>query len=153
MSMFDAYRRPAIADLRLWLHSAPMKSTLSKPERMELRRATGTRALPVPLRREKGPDYLVAHACFDCRKSWKVQMDTDAVCPQCGAPLHDMGRTFRAPKKSDAEQWEKVRALWSAGFRFWSYRSHPDAEPLPERLRDVEDFVRRNPHHPCRHVR
>jgi hypothetical protein len=61
-----------------------------------------------------------------------------------------MGRTFKAPKRSDVEQWQKVQALWSAGFRFWSYRSHPDAEPLPERLRDVDDFIRRNPKHPTR---
>ena len=96
------------------------------------------------------PDYLIAHACFDCRKSWKVRKDTTGVCPQCGGALHEMGRSFKAPKKSDAEQWEKVRALWSAGFRFWSYRSHPDAEPLPERLREVDDFIRRNPDHPLR---
>ncbi|MFX7747703.1 hypothetical protein ABTK03_20215, partial [Acinetobacter baumannii] len=44
----------------------------------------------------------------------------------------------------------KVQVLWSAGFRFWSYRSHPDAEPLPERLRDVDDFIRRNLRHSMR---
>ena len=94
--------------------------------------------------------YLVAHACFDCRKSWKVRRETGMVCPQCGATLHEMGRSFKAQKKSDTEQWEKVRVLWSAGFRFWSYRSHPEAEPLPERLRDVEAFIRRNADHPMR---
>ena len=61
-----------------------------------------------------------------------------------------MGRSFRVPKSSDVEQWEKLRALWLAGFRFWSYRNYPQAEPLPERLRDVEAFVRRNPDHPFR---
>jgi hypothetical protein len=64
-----------------------------------------------------------------------------------------MGRSFKAPKRSDAEQWQKVQALWSAGFRFWSYRSHLDAEPLPERLRDVDDFIRRNPEHLMRIAR
>jgi hypothetical protein len=62
-----------------------------------------------------------------------------------------MSRSFKAPKRSDAEQWQKVQALWSAGFRFWSYRSHPDAEPLPERLRDVDDFIRRDLKHPDAH--
>lgn len=99
------------------------------------------------------PDYLIAHACFTCRKSWKVRNDTSGVCPQCGGAIHAMGRSFKAPKKSDAEQWEKVRALWSAGFRFSSYRSHPDAEPLPEQLREVDDFIRRNPDHPLRVAR
>lgn len=100
----------------------------------------------------RGPEYLIAHACFGCRKSWKVRADTLAVCPQCAAPLSEMGRAFKAPKKSDAEQWEKVEALWRAGFRFWPIWS--DAiEPLPDRLREVEDFVKRNPDHPARLVR
>lgn len=102
--------------------------------------------------RTASPEYLVAHACFACRKSWKVRKDISGGCPQCGGALHEMGRSFKAPKKSDAEQWEKVIALWSAGFRFWSYRSHPDAEPLPERLREVEAFVACNPNHPLRMV-
>jgi hypothetical protein len=117
---------------------------------MELRRATGTRVIrsaPPPV---SGPEYLIAHACFECRKSWKLKRDTGAVCRDCGYPLHEMGRSFKTPKKSDAEQWDKVRALWEAGFRFWSYRSAPDAEPLPKRLRDVDAFIRRNPTHPFR---
>jgi hypothetical protein len=61
-----------------------------------------------------------------------------------------MGRSFTAPKKADVEQWKKVAALWNAGFRFHSYRSHPDAEKLPEKLRDVADFLSRNPNHPFR---
>jgi DNA-directed RNA polymerase subunit RPC12/RpoP len=101
----------------------------------------------------RGPDYLIAHACFDCRKSWKVGADSGATCPQCGSALHEMGRSFKIPKKSDTEQWAKVQSLWEAGFRFWSYRSHPDAEPLPDRLRDVEDFIVRNPEHPMRVAR
>jgi hypothetical protein len=120
---------------------------------MELRRATGTRTFRTPPKREKRPNYLIAHACFDCRKSWKVRADVSARCPCCGSQLHEMGRSFKTPKKGDDEQWEKVRALWSAGFRFSSYRSYPSAEPLPERLRDVKDFVRRNPDHPFRITR
>jgi hypothetical protein len=118
--------------------------------RMVLRRSTGTRAGPQAVLPVRGPDYLVAHACFGCCKSWKVRPNTDAVCPECGSSLSEMGRSFKAPRKSDVEQWAKAKALWSAGFRFWSYRSDPDAEPLPERLREVEDFIRRNPKHPMR---
>lgn len=124
-----------------------------KARRMDLRRSTGTRTDPRPRKAVHGRDYLIAHACFECRKSWKVRADTGAACPQCGSFLREMGGSFKAPKRSDAEQWQKVQALWSAGFRFWSYRSHPDAEPLPERLRDVDDFIRRNPKHPMRIAR
>ncbi len=61
-----------------------------------------------------------------------------------------MGRSFKAPPRSDIEQWRKVEALWAAGFRFFSYRTYPDAEPLPERFKDVASFVQRNPNHPFR---
>jgi len=61
-----------------------------------------------------------------------------------------MGRSFKAPTKADEVQWEKVRRLWNAGFRFWSYRSFPDAERFPEGVREVDAFIERNPHHPMR---
>lgn len=128
-----------------------MVSAWEKARRTAIRRAIGNRRDPEPIVLPRGPDYLIAHACFDCRTSWKVRADTGAVCPQCASPLHEMGRAFKAPKKSDVEQWEKVEALWRAGFRFWP-RSR-EVEPLPERLREVEDFIRRNPNHPLRMVR
>ena len=130
-----------------------MSTHPTKSERMELRRATGTRTFRPPPKGEKRPNYLIAHACFDCRKSWKVSAEARGVCPCCGSQLHEMGRSFKAPKTGDDEQWEKVRVLWSAGFRFGSYRSYLNAEPLPDRLRDVEDFIRRNPDHPFRITR
>jgi len=105
------------------------------------------------LKHRPGPDprYRIAHVCFRCRKSWKMPLDPAGhVCPACGDRVCLMGRSFKAPKKTDAEQWEKVRRLWTAGFRFFSYRSHPDAEPLPERLSEVDDFIARNPCHPFR---
>ena len=104
----------------------------------------------------RGPTYRVAHACFHCRRSMKLSTNPsasgkpDLSCSLCGAPLHSMGRSFKAPKRTDREQWEKVQALWNAGFRFHSYRDCPEAEPLPDRLREVEEFIRRNRDHPLR---
>ena len=60
-----------------------------------------------------------------------------------------MGRSFKAPSIRDTEQWAKVQALYNAGFRFSSYRSHA-CPPLPARLSEVEAFVRDNPEHPFR---
>ena len=124
----------------------------SKSERMELRKAIGNRTIPVPDAgdRSRGPDYLVAHACFDCCKSWKISENSTATCPQCGGPLHWMGRAFKAPKKSDMEQWKKVALLWGAGFRFISHTGWRDVEPYPERLRDVAAFIEGNREHPFR---
>jgi len=97
-----------------------------------------------------GAAYLVAHACFSCRKSFKVApRQQSAKCPNCGDQLHQMGRSFKAPAIRDTEQWAKVEALYNAGFRFFSYRSY-DCQPLPARLSEVEAFVRDNPEHPFR---
>ncbi|WP_282605297.1 hypothetical protein [Pelagibius sp. Alg239-R121] len=103
-----------------------MTTKIEKSRRMELRWEVGNRQLPeIPLKRPHG-SYCMAHACFNCRKSFKqAYSEAEATCPQCARKLHDMGRSFKAPKANDAEQWEKVKPLWLAGFRFFSYRSYP----------------------------
>lgn len=60
-----------------------------------------------------------------------------------------MGRSFKAPAARDIKQWAKVKALYDAGFRFFSYRGF-DCLPLPMRLVDVDAFVRDNLEHPLR---
>lgn len=61
-----------------------------------------------------------------------------------------MGRSFRVPALGNVEQWRKVQALYAHGFRFFSYRSYPNAPRLPERFREVAAFVAANPAHPFR---
>jgi hypothetical protein len=58
-----------------------------------------------------------------------------------------MGRAFKAPKKSDTEQWRKVTLLWNAGYRFISHITRSEVEPYPERLRDVAAFIENNLEH------
>lgn len=132
-----------------------MAANQEKSRRMSLRREIGSRQIPeYPARQSHGPEYLGAYACFTCRKAWKMSpMKGGHICPECAAEVVEMGRSFKTPKKTDHDQWDKVEALWHAGFRFFSYRSYPDAEPLPERLRDVDDFIARNQDHPFRIVR
>jgi predicted RNA-binding Zn-ribbon protein involved in translation (DUF1610 family) len=130
-----------------------MTSGDEKATRMAIRRANGTRKLPKAQQFETHPSsgYLIAHACFNCQQSWKMKpRETGHVCPECGQAVCIVGRSFKAPKKANGEQWEKVKRLWEAGFRFDSYRTFPDAEVLPEYLSEVEDFISRNPHHPFR---
>lgn len=121
-----------------------------KARRMALRRDAGNRLPSKPAPPAGEGSYLVAHACFDCRKSFKiVSRPHRARCPNCGGTLHWMGRSFKAPPARDKEQWLKVQALYEAGFRFISYRSY-DCPALPERLSEVEEFIRNNPEHPFR---
>ena len=96
-------------------------------------------------------DYLIAHACFTCRKCFKLRPRNErvATCPHCGGVIFEMGRAFHTPQKSDREQWEKVRRLYEAGFRFYRYRSL-SGPSLPSRLSEVESFIAENPEHPLR---
>lgn len=96
-------------------------------------------------------NYLIAHACFTCRKSFKIRPRKArvATCPHCGGVIFEMGRAFHAPKRSDREQWEKVRRLYDAGFRFYRYRSL-SGPSLPSSLSEVDSFIAGNPEHPLR---
>jgi DNA-directed RNA polymerase subunit RPC12/RpoP len=123
-----------------------------KARRMALRRGAGFRARALPeVHRVTGGAYRVAHACFNCRKSFKItpRASHRAACPNCGGVLSQMGRSFKAPASRNRAQWEKVKRLYAAGFRFSCYRSHC-APKLPLKLSEVEAFVRDNPQHPMR---
>ena len=124
-----------------------------KHRRKALRRAADGRKPLMQVDRPPPERYLVAHACFLCRKSFKIEPTTEGTvrgCPHCGGTLYEMGRSFKAPKQRDEEQWRKVQALYAYGFRFFSYRSCPGCVPLPETYAEVEDFVNSNPSHPFR---
>jgi hypothetical protein len=59
---------------------------------------------------------LMQFACFECRKSFKRKLGREtSACPQCGKPMCEMGRQFKAPKLDDAKQWRKVEALVRGG--------------------------------------
>jgi DNA-directed RNA polymerase subunit RPC12/RpoP len=96
-----------------------------------------------------GPMYLIAHACFECRASFKRTADGPSKCPHCGREAFPMGRAFKAPLKRSREQWLKVQILYGHGFRFDRYGRHGGA-PLPKRLRDVEAFIAKHPTHPLK---
>ncbi|HEV7233048.1 MAG TPA: hypothetical protein VGN36_02300, partial [Sphingorhabdus sp.] len=98
-----------------------MANLSNKRDRMEMRRAIGNREVHGPYvpPYHRGAEYLIAHACFECRKSWKRSGDREHICPECKTPLAMMGRSFRAPSNRKHDQWQKVQRLWEAGFRFW----------------------------------
>jgi hypothetical protein len=47
------------------------------------------------------------------------------------------GRAFRTPKQTDLKQWQKVRLLMEAGFRFYQ-----NGGPKPAKLREVPAFLK-----------
>ena len=122
-----------------------------KVQRMARRAAIGNRVLePIPPRSPHvGPRYLVAYACFRCRKSSKHPPAEKRMCPQCRGPIHEMGRSFRAPRQATQEQWLKIQVLYALGFRFVGNGNY-EGERLPRNLRQVSGFVARNPKHRLR---
>lgn len=125
-----------------------------KLRRMELRKENGTRVITRPESPPefRGPEYLIAHACFSCRKSFKQPVEDseiERVCPECGTQIYEMGRSFKPPKSSDLKQWKKVRLLYAEGFRFFGCGSR-SGEKLPEKLIDLEKFLNDNPTHPLK---
>jgi hypothetical protein len=106
--------------------------------------------------------FNVQHACFRCRKVFKIQSHTGYnlraavlsrkisgrkpkcefeepphVCPECGGVIEKMGRAFRAPPTNDLEGWQGVELLVRAGFRFGSYSSGG----YPTSVREIKEFI------------
>jgi len=92
----------------------------------------------------------MAFACLNCCKSFKRSVEfggdipEELPCPECGEAAVNLGRHFKAPRRSDARQWAKVRFLVEHGFRFQKIRtgpSHRDTVPYPNTLEEAKGFV------------
>jgi DNA-directed RNA polymerase subunit RPC12/RpoP len=93
------------------------------------------------------PAYLIPYVCLECRKAFKRHNDIDALtmkCPECGGNAHRTSRKFKPPKRSDLEQWKKVRFLLEHGFRFFSVRDDTGAYTrYPATLAEAREFVQK----------
>lgn len=98
-------------------------------------------------------------ACLDCRYSasrarWAAGTPR---CSSCGEPMEHMGVNFKAPRRRDAQQWEKIRRLVASDIRFhascrccqrgnrveWSIKSLSDAKnQLRQRRSRRKDWSR-----------
>lgn len=63
--------------------------------------------------------YRRHYACFDCRKMFNLHW-APSLCSVCKQPMYDMGWDFKAPRKDDKKQWEKVSILYRKGIRWQS---------------------------------
>jgi len=89
--------------------------------------------------------YLLAHVCFLCRKSFKrpYSENEEKRCPECGGNCIALSRNFKAPKKDDKAQWEKVEFLVNEGFRFFSHPVLADGSPVPlKTLVQAKEFIK-----------
>lgn len=118
---------------------------------MEIRRKNGTRAIPAKVVEHRGPEYSMAFVCFTCKTSNMRHYDASpssypkfAKCPICGNDSINLGRNFKPPKKTDLDQWKKVKYLVDHGFRFQKIRierNSYESIPYPETLAEAKEFV------------
>ena len=73
--------------------------------------------------------YKEHFACFRCRKCYKQPPLSDlpeterplpgqvrvVLCPQCRAPMVDVGKDFEAPRRSAVKQWKLAEKLYEHG--------------------------------------
>lgn len=94
--------------------------------------------------------YNIAFACLECRKSFKREVDITGEfvkvlkCPDCSGYSFNLGRYFKAPKKTDIKQWKKVAFLINHGFYFQKiYDKNRGGERVayPETLQEAKEFV------------
>ena len=100
--------------------------------------------------------YNMAFACLNCCKSFKREFNStngipsELPCPECGGVSYNFGRHFKAPKKTDKRQWQKIRFLLEHGFRFQKIRigsGHHDTVKYPETLEEAKEFVEKYKEH------
>ena len=72
---------------------------------------------------ETGP-YKEHFACFSCRKMFKKPSyselsrdkqptqpgDYRPPCPECGQKMHNMGKEFEPPKRTNIKRWREIEA-------------------------------------------
>ena len=84
--------------------------------------------------------FLVLHAIIHC---------TASVFP-CGGVTYNLGRHFKAPKKSDIAQWKKVAYLVHHGFYFQKIRPIKNSYcnvSYPSTLAEAKVFVKKYKKH------
>ncbi len=88
--------------------------------------------------------------CFECRKSFSITNDFEAVfsltCPDCGNPATFLNHKFRPPKKHDKKAWELAAFLKDHGFYFQHVYEHVGPGtylqvPYPLSIEEARDFV------------
>lgn len=94
--------------------------------------------------RYSDPHYRTSFVCLPCRHVAQYDTFHDGPvhpCPLCRVPMVNMGRDFKAPRKSADPQWEKLRILVASGVRFDSCGCDGPG-PRPRTLGDArrDDF-------------
>lgn len=122
-----------------------------KDKNKALRWDSGNRKPKAPQAPVHGPEYAISYACLECKTAHKRHVKgtpsdypKKMPCPICKNDMYHVGRNFKAPGKSDSQQWAKIRFLISHGFWFQKIRPEGisgESVPYPETLEEAREFV------------
>ena len=125
--------------------------TLDRDTKKALRWDAGLRESKPISKAVSGPVYAMSFACFQCRTAHKRHIDAtpsdyprSMECPVCKEPAINLGRNFKAPKKSELAQWKKIKFLVDHGFIFQKIRLEKnsyESVPYPKTLTEAKEFV------------
>lgn len=66
--------------------------------------------------------YKTHFGCFACRKVFRRLADRASGrvdrCPDCGAPMADLGMDLRAPRRTATKQWRLLQGMFTVGHAF-----------------------------------
>lgn len=89
--------------------------------------------------------------CLSCRLTFSIGNNLETMpktrpCPLCKKPMVFVSQKFKAPKRKDTKEWEKVSFLISHGFYFDSVYKEVKRGvwlpvPYPKTLREAKAFV------------
>jgi hypothetical protein len=100
------------------------------------------------------PSHSMPYVCFACRRSFKRPRRFGGEghlgdCPACHGPSFALHPHFKAPRRDDVKQWQKVQLLVENGFYFWPLydRKNGNADvQYPASLKEAVAWVKRWKH-------
>ena len=91
--------------------------------------------------------YFHHYACFVCQKAFRkapsILLGKAAICPNCGRPMHNMGRYFNAPKQMDDREWRKIQMLVRNDMYLKAHHGRR-SRFVPTRLQEIPAFIETN---------
>lgn len=87
--------------------------------------------------------FLFPNVCFECRKVFrKPSRDEARICPECSNTLIVLSRKFKAPKKSNIEEWKVIEFIVKSGFTYHTihFKNGQQAK-YPKTMNEAKEFV------------
>jgi uncharacterized Zn finger protein (UPF0148 family) len=89
-------------------------------------------------------NYLVAFACFKCRRAFKhplIQGEWERICPVCKGTEYAMGRKFRSPAKDKILEWKIIELITIRGY-WGDFQSATGRRiPFPKTMEKAKEFL------------